>query len=291
MSIFTLYNVYGKEKKSDDIEEKTLAEVRYLEDTFIDLFNGLNNIKFENYTITASEIKNENSSTENNTEETTSSSKSSGETESKKGESGSSQQSGNSQNTESSKDNKEYYVEETGVLTNKSEINWENIKNESERIYTSLSKTTLDLYEIGVNQQEILNFNKEYDNLIKTVKEENKQETLTELSILYNYLPTFLESCTDNEKDNTVIKTKNYIFKAYSKLDNEDWQSISNDINQAIQEFTKIVTDVDTSNEKNKYNINKAYIMINELQNAINLNDKEIFLIKYKNLLEELENI
>jgi len=31
--------------------------------------------------------------------------------------------------------------------------------------------------------------------------------------------------------------------------------------------------------------------MINELQNAIALNDKEVFLIKYKNLLEELQNI
>ena len=40
-----------------------------------------------------------------------------------------------------------------------------------------------------------------------------------------------------------------------------------------------------------KYNVNKAYMMIEELQNAINLKEKEIFLIKYKNLLEELENV
>lgn len=32
-------------------------------------------------------------------------------------------------------------------------------------------------------------------------------------------------------------------------------------------------------------------MMIEELQNAINLKEKEIFLIKYKNLLEELENV
>ena len=37
--------------------------------------------------------------------------------------------------------------------------------------------------------------------------------------------------------------------------------------------------------------INKAYVIINELQNAINLEDTDIFLIKYKNLLEELQNI
>ena len=31
--------------------------------------------------------------------------------------------------------------------------------------------------------------------------------------------------------------------------------------------------------------------MLNELQNAVNLKDKEIFLIKYKNLLEEINGI
>ena len=31
--------------------------------------------------------------------------------------------------------------------------------------------------------------------------------------------------------------------------------------------------------------------MINELKNSVKLKDKEVFLIKYKNLLEELENV
>ena len=31
--------------------------------------------------------------------------------------------------------------------------------------------------------------------------------------------------------------------------------------------------------------------MTNDLQNAVTLKDKEVFLIKYKNLLEELQNI
>ena len=31
--------------------------------------------------------------------------------------------------------------------------------------------------------------------------------------------------------------------------------------------------------------------MLNELQNAVNLKDTTVFLIKYKNLLEEMNNI
>ena len=55
--------------------------------------------------------------------------------------------------------------------------------------------------------------------------------------------------------------------------------------------FTKLLTNIEKQDNKNQYNINKAYIMINEMQNSVTLQDKEIFLIKYKNLLEELEKI
>ena len=297
ISIFALYKVYGKDQKNGDIRQKTLTEVKQIESTFLSLFNELNNIKFENYTITTNEIKKEASSKENSQSQGSSeggSSSSSGGSEDSsqsKGAGNTSGKSESSENDKSSKENKEYNLKETGILTKSSDINWDYIKNETEKMYTSLSKLTLDLYETNVNQQEIVNFNKEYDNLIKSVKEENKSDTLTELSILYNYLPAFIENCTDDQIQKSVIKTKNNVFKAYSKLENKDWSNISFDINQAIQEYTKIVTSVDNFDERNKYTINKAYVIINELQNAINLEDTDIFLIKYKNLLEELQNI
>lgn len=297
ISIFALYKVYGKDQKDGDIRQKTLTEVKQIESTFLSLFNELNNIKFENYTITTNEIKKEASSKENSQSQGSSeggSSSSSGGSEDSsqsKGAGNTSGKSESSENDKSSKENKKYNLKETGILTKSSDINWDYIKNETEKMYTSLSKLTLDLYETNVNQQEIVNFNKEYDNLIKSVKEENKSDTLTELSILYNYLPAFIENCTDDQIQKSVIKTKNNVFKAYSKLENKDWSNISFDINQAIQEYTKIVTSVDNFDERNKYTINKAYVIINELQNAINLEDTDIFLIKYKNLLEELQNI
>ena len=297
IAIFALYKVYGKDQKNGDIKQKALTEVKQVESTFLSLFNELNNIKFENYTITTNEIKKEASSKEDNQSGgssgggSSSSLGGSGDSSQSKGAGNTSEKSESSDSEKTSKDNKEYNLKETGILTKSSDINWDYIKNETEKMYTSLSKLTLDLYETNVNQQEIVNFNKEYDNLIKSVKDENKADTLTELSILYNYLPTFIENCTDNEIEKSVIKTKNNVFKAYCKLDNKDWANISFDINQAIQEYTKIVTSVDNFDERNKYTINKAYVIINELQNAINLEDTDIFLIKYKNLLEELQNI
>ena len=105
-------------------------------------------------------------------------------------------------------------------------------------------------------------------------------------------MPKFVENCTDDEKEKALIKIKNNIFKAYSILEKEEWSTISDNINTAIQEFSKLVTSIDNKESGSQYNIiNKANVMINELQNAITLKDKEVFLIKYKNLLEELQNI
>lgn len=42
---------------------------------------------------------------------------------------------------------------------------------------------------------------------------------------------------------------------------------------------------------RKQYNISKGYVMLNELKSATVLQDSAVFLIKYKNLLEEMNNI
>mgnify|MGYP004624064797 CR=1 FL=1 len=278
---FFIYKVFGKNNSNDNLNEKTLEEVKQLESKFQNLFNQLNNISFENFKISSTEIEEQESQSESSSSsENSSSNNSSKEKSSEKKD-----------NSTSKQDNKQYKLEEVGILTNQEEINWEQIKKDVEKIYTSLYSMTLDLYQTSVNQQDIVNFNKEYDNLTKAVKEENKDATLIELVKLYDYIPKFIENCTDDEKEKIVIKTKNDLFKAYSILDKENWNEISDNVNNSTQEFTKLVTNINTKEIGKQYNINKIYVIINELQNAITLKDKDIFLIKYKNLLEELQNI
>lgn len=287
LSGFFIYKVFGQNNANEKLEEKTLAEIKHLESEFQNLFNELNNISFENYKISSSEIKEEENKNQTS-EESKNSSSSEGE-KSQKGTSSSSKIS--KESSESTNDNKQYKLEENGILNKSSEINWNQIKTDVEKMYTTLYPTTIDLYQTTINQQEIINFNKEYDNLTKAVKEENKENSLKELSMLYDYLPKFMDNCTNSEKEKIIIKTKNNIFRAYSILDKEEWNTISENINNATQEFTKLVTDVSNKENVNQYNINKTYIIINELQNAVTLKDKEVFLIKYKNLLEELQNM
>ena len=170
------------------------------------------------------------------------------------------------------------------------EINWDDAKNQIEILYSSIPGFTLDLYQLKVNQEDILSFNKEFDNLSVAAKEENKENTLASLAKLYSYIPKFFNETEGDKVKGNLIEIKSYVFNAYSKLDSDDWETIKTNINSASNLYSNLLTNVEIKSN-DQYNINKGYVLLNEINNAIELKDVSIFLIKYKNLLEQIGNI
>ena len=180
---FTVYAIVDKD--TDRIEkEKRISEFEYLESEIVDIFNELNNIQMSNYNVSVNNIT---SQTKKEDE---------GKSDSGQNQQGgqqSSASSSNSQNENSSSDNsnnsetkqqKEYSLKRNAILTNNEEINWDDIKNKIEIAYSSIPTITLDLYKYNINQDDILNFNKEFDNLTVILKQYNKQDSLIQLSKL-----------------------------------------------------------------------------------------------------------
>ena len=288
------YVIYSNATKigEDNQKEKTISEIRYLDTKFVDLFNSMNNIQTRNYKIYTAKI--EESRSEESTNTSSNNSDSSGGGSSSQDSSGGSSSGGDSGqssgNSNSSQNSERSEMKPSGILTENENIDWNSVKNELELIYTSISTITMDLYQMDIKQDDILNFNKSLDDLTVSVKSENKQDTLNNLAKVYSYIPKFTEKLADDVIYKTVIKTKENIFNAYSKLDLDDWDGMKNDITEAKKTYETLHTSANIETNKQS-RINKAYIMLNELQNAINLKDKQVFLIKYKNLLEEINNM
>lgn len=304
--------IYTNANKSDekDQKEKTFSQIKYMEGKIANLFNSMNNIEARNYSVVTSEMSKATTQKSNNQDN----SSSGGESQSKQqeGEQSSSSSSGGGgggqgggkssqaeENTgdtseeaskEEKQNNKKFELQATNVLTRTEDINWDIVKSQVENLYTSLPSITMDLYQFNINQEDILGFNSEYDKLTSVVKEEKKEETLAELTKVYEYFPKFLRGSGQELLYTTLIETKWNVFKAYSKLDSKNWQEITNDVKSAIDTYSKLLTNTEVDTRK-QYNISKGYIMLNELQNAVSLNDTTVFLIKYKNLLEEMNNI
>lgn len=298
---FTVYTNASKKDGDNDKKKKTLSEIEYIENKVTKLLNTMNNIETRNYMISAGELsKQATSKTSKQGSSSQSSSSGGGQSDSSGGSSGdggsnsaegtAATAEGEAAAADSKEDQKKFDMKLSGVLTNKQDINWDKVKGEIEILYTSIPTLTLDLYQLGVDKQEVLNFNQEFDNLVKSVKDEKKEETLAELSKLYDFMPKFTDKATDENLKKGLTETKSNIFKAYSKLDGGDWKAIGDDVQNAINSYNKIMTDTNINPNK-QYDISKGYVMINELQNAVKNQDTSIFLIKYKNLIEEIDNI
>lgn len=301
---YTVAKSKDKNTEEQDLNAKVSSELEYIEEKFVNLFNKMNNIEYENYKITVKDVEksesNDKESGATTTGEEKSGNTSSSDSQSSGGSQGGDSQGGNSEGSNSSQgessseqaaDNQMYELQAIGVLTQDSQIDWEKTKTEVENIYVSIPTITLDLYQTNVNQQDILDFNSKFDNLTVAIKNENKQETLQNLIEVYKYMPTFAEAVSQNSNiKKTALDTKLNIFQGYSKLDSGDWTTISNDIQTGIQTFAKLLTDAQIEEQK-QYSINKIYVMLNELKSASEKKNVEIFLIKYKNLIEELNNV
>ena len=270
---FIVYKSLAKDSTTD-IRDKTLSEIKYFESKIIYMCNALNSIEFENYKIYSEDITASNTSKPENESSSKEDSESSSESE--------------SQST--TEETKKYTLNSKGVLNSKEQINWDYIKKEAETLQNSISTMTLDLYEISLNNSDILNFNKEYDNFLIQIKKEDKEATLKELAVLYSYIPRFIKNCNKDEKYEIIINTKENIINAYALLDTDDWTQITKYLQSANDSYSKLLTDIRYKN-KDQYTINKCYITLNNLQNCIEQKDKEIFLIKYRNLLEDFNNL
>lgn len=271
-------------------KDKAVSEVKYLETKLTALLNSMNNIKYENYKVITSKID------ENDTKDATKSSDKNdnsnmGDEKSKTQDKA--QASGNGEsdsNSQKQGNTNKYSVERISSMSTTSDsVDWSKIKNEIEVLYSIVPTITLDLYDLDTDKNEILKFNTELDNLTAVVKKEDKEKTLVELAKLYSFLPKYLEQVSTNEVYTNVINTKAYVVAAYSIVETENWNQVIEYINKAIESYSKVLNNV--TEDTKMYNVNRGYILLNELQNAANIKDKEIFLIKYKNLLEEFNSI
>ena len=60
---------------------------------------------------------------------------------------------------------------------------------------------------------------------------------------------------------------------------------------KAEGKFLEILNNVSKDKDQRKYNINKTYILIEELKNSLSKKDKQLYYVKYKFLIEELNTL
>ncbi len=301
--IFVFFSLTGCGKKQSEEElskQKLDQEIQYLDTKFVSLMNMLNNISFSNYKVTSEEVKEEKDESKGNTSESGqgdskssseggASSESGGESGSNSGPESQSESGEESSSGDNKEKNKIFKLTEDNILSldSNTDIGWDLIKSEIENLYSIWTTITIDMHTAGVNSNDILEFNTLLDSLAVQAKDENKQGSLDNLSKLYNLLPKYLNSYSNDEIKKSVLNTKAHLLTAFCMVDTDKWEDMHVEILKANQEFSTIINNVNIDKNK-KLNVNRAYLLLKEAQNSIETKNKDIFLIKYKNTIQEL---
>ena len=288
--IVTSTNNYIK-SNSKKINEKTEEEIKQLEEKLVGMINSLNNISFTNTVLKQTSEKS--SSTNFNNNSFNNSSDNSSKDSNNEQNSQSSGNSDNDSNSISSKTEEQvkYEIQKNDILLiDLSNIDWEYIKANTESIYNLWANLIIDLHELNVNNQDILNFSNTLDQVTLSVKQENKYASVTNLVSLYSYLPIYVNQFLDDENDKNIFLTKNCVLNTYALIEQQNWDEMKKQTASAIENFSNIMNNIENNERQNKNKITKIYVLLNELYSSIDLKDKELYYIKYRNVMEELIN-
>ena len=278
ISIFIIIKFKNNNKKDDNLNEKTQEELKYISTKIIELMNGLNNITFSNYILIEEENTDnkENNSNENN------------ENEGNKSDTFSDK----SNNTQSSSEsNIKYELKGSNILSNNTgTINWDNEKGAIESINVKWTSLIVDLHQLNVNNDDILNFSNILNQTIVNIKQENKVNTMLDLANLYGYIPNYLKQFSNDEEKISIEYIKSNILNSYALVEQERWDEVKEQVFNSVENITNIMNSINTE-QFSQYQINRIYVMLNELYSSIDLKDKQLYYIKYRNVMEELMNI
>lgn len=288
--IVTSTNNYIK-SNSKKIDEKTEEEIKQLEEKLVGMINSLNNISFTNTVLKQTSEKS--SSTNSNNNSFNNSSDNSSKDSNNEQNSQSSGSSDNNSDSISSKTEEQvkYEIQKNDILLiDLSDIDWKYIKANTESIYNLWANLIVDLHELNVNNQDILNFSNTLDQVTLSVKQENKYASITNLVSLYSYLPIYVNQFLDDENDKNIFLTKNCVLNTYALIEQQNWDEMKKQTASAIEYFSNIMNNIENNERQNKNKITKIYVLLNELYSSIDLKDKELYYIKYINVMEELIN-
>lgn len=282
------YFVYGniKESKansSDMLTEKVISEIEYLGNNIIYVMNELNNISYTNYKIVSEEIE-DSSSDENSS----SSGSNSGQ--------GGSESSGGQSSSEQGDSDKKSTITTTNMSNANSilnddstdKINWNNVNMKVQDMYSAWTTIMIDLSSLNVNKDDLLKFNSTLDKISSSLEQKDKENALLNCSDLYSLLSKYVNDFS--EENSKIYNVRSNILYSYSEIERDNWEEAVNYIKKADENFASILNNQINNIDKIDI-INKAYVLLNELQEDCNSKDRKVFLINYSNLMQELQNI
>lgn len=245
--------------------------------------NKFNNITYANYKIVEEKATSQNQNQKNSSVKSI---------ESQEGQSGGNNKDNSQENSiENTITNINMDYSSILVNSDNKKIEWNYIKKEIEKMYSTWTTVLIDLNALNVNNTNLLKYNSTLDDITQALENEDKKTSMIKLADLYSLLVSYIKEYSSNNKLIQILDTKSNILYAYSFAEYDDkWSEMKNYTDKAQNVYNNIINN-ELKNNDSTNNINKAYVLLNEISKSTSKKSKNIFYINYKNLMKELEII
>ena len=273
-----ILTINANKQKLSDFNEKIKHELEYLDTTTLYMINDLNNLNNLNSVKVEQMSVGSSSSNSESGEDNYSSSDES-------------QTSSRSSNSES-KESKSYEIQDNSIMViNKNQIDWENINAQAEDLYDSWINITIDLNSANVSNENILTFSDNLDNLLVCLNNQDKTNSLICLANLYSLIPKYMSETSLDQNAISLESVKSNIISAYSLVTSGNWNEINTFLTKAEAEYDTLMNLTYNLDEVKRAKFNRCYVLLKELIKTSNAKDENLFYLKYINLMNEFEEI
>ena len=247
-----------KNEQNQTIDDKIAIEIKFLDkeiSKFVDIVTGNTETSYE-----IEEEKTSIKSTDENNNESNSSSENSQESSGK-----------NSQDSSSEKSQ-----DGSDELSKQSEGDSEPSQEGQNKQSSSNDISTKE----NINQEEIKKIDKNFDNLFMISIEKNKINFMKETVDFYNNIIDIAEKVNYDKNKLYILKVKKKLYEVYYNVEEKDWNSAKNNIILA----NDYANQIENLEEKVK-------ILLQNITNSIEQENKEVFIVKYSGIVNELNYV
>lgn len=173
-----------------------------------------------------------------------------------------------------------------GEYGNNNDLDWSAIDENITELNDILDTLILDLSDIEVGNENIIAFRNELNELSIAASNKNINLVVQKYAKLYSLLPTYKKQYSNNKNSIYIMELKSLIISSFAYSNDLDWENAKNTMILAETKYKEMMDDIDYMQEYS-YNLNKVYILIEELKSAVELEELELTKVKYVNFIEK----
>ncbi len=184
-------------------------------------------------------------------------------------------------------DANEVLDEEIGLLVQEDTLDWEKLLEDTKKIESSIPTILVDLAALNIQAEDIAKLSNGVNNMIIAIDNKDERTYLIELNNVYSLIPTYMEKYAGDKEITFKKRLKYYAIATYISYMDGNLEMARTQVEELDKAYNDKMQDINYA-QNNEYNLNKLYILIQELKRAVEADSRELVRSKYLLLIEEI---